>query len=94
MHGLATASFLCPVLSKRHISSKERPRFLALVRVWTETMVLCVLLSITWAVAYFYFGTSGTIVQGYVFFMLLGLQGVFVFSFHCLANKVVCILNN
>ncbi|XP_060594261.1 adhesion G protein-coupled receptor L4-like, partial [Ruditapes philippinarum] len=60
-------------------------------KIKTSIWALCVmlpLLGITWIVGMFYMGDKSDSVQ-YIFAVFNGLQGVFIFVFHCVLNKQV-----
>ena len=61
-------------------------------RGWIQgALALEVLLGLTWVFGYFYISEEALAVA-YLFTIFNSLQGVFIFVFHCLLNKKVCIL--
>lgn len=71
-----------------HMKQKTR---IESIRSWAKgAVVLVVLLGLTWSFGLLYINKH-TIIFAYVFTILNSLQGVFIFSFHCLGNDKVFI---
>ncbi|KAL8578316.1 hypothetical protein ACOMHN_005707 [Nucella lapillus] len=70
-------------------SQKERTKSQQLKAEIKGAVSLLALLGVTWLLGLVSFGYTGTLVFQYLFTLLNGCQGVFIFFFHCFKNEKV-----